>query len=124
MEKEVLEEYRELRREHKDLKRRMEKTIINTECDRDLEEYGKRIKAAEGTVAKRMADIEAWIGEIGKSKIRRMMRYRYIDGLGWQQVARRMGEGYTGDSCRKMHDRFMKCESVRSCPVLTDNMDL
>lgn len=49
----------------------------------------------------------AYIDTIEDSHIRQIMALRYVDGLSWTQVARRMGGGYTADSVRKAHVRFL-----------------
>ena len=53
-------------------------------------------------------EVEEYIRSIEGSRIRRIMRYRYLDNLTWQQVANRMGKGYTKDYCRIAHDRLLK----------------
>lgn len=50
--------------------------------------------------------VEDYINSIKDSRIRRIIRYRYIDDLNWVQVARKMGKKATADGCRKAHDRF------------------
>lgn len=50
--------------------------------------------------------IEKFISEIPDSKTRRVFQYRYIDGLTWQQVSRRIG-GYEESYARKIHDRYL-----------------
>ncbi len=52
-------------------------------------------------------EAEAYINSIQDSRMRRIMRFRYVDGLSWQQVAAKMGSPYTADSCRMAHKRFM-----------------
>lgn len=54
--------------------------------------------------------VEDYINSIEDSRMRRILRYRYIDGLMWYQVAQRMGRGHTGESCRKAIERFLKME--------------
>lgn len=49
----------------------------------------------------------AYINSIQESSLRRILRFRYINGLSWQQVAVKMGPMYTADSCRMAHKRFM-----------------
>ncbi len=49
---------------------------------------------------------EEYIQSIQDSSLRRIIRFRYIDDLSWQQVAFRMGR-YSADSCRKKAERFM-----------------
>lgn len=51
--------------------------------------------------------VDDYINSIKDSRIRRIMRYRYIDDLNWVQVARRMGKKATADSCRNAHDRYL-----------------
>lgn len=51
--------------------------------------------------------VDDYIDSIEDSRIRRIMRYRYIDDLSWVQVARRIGKKATADSCRNAHDRYL-----------------
>jgi hypothetical protein len=40
--------------------------------------------------------------------MRRIIRYRVIDGLTWYQVAQKMGGRTTDESARKEFDRYME----------------
>ena len=51
--------------------------------------------------------IEEFISNIPDSRTRRIFQYRYIDGLTWQQVSRRIG-GYEESYPRKIHDRYLE----------------
>lgn len=51
-------------------------------------------------------EIEKFISTIPDSRTRRVFQYRYIDGLTWQQVSRRIG-GYEESYPRKIHDRYL-----------------
>ena len=51
--------------------------------------------------------IEEFISNIPDSRTRRVFQYRYIDGLTWQQVSRRIG-GYEESYPRKIHDRYLE----------------
>ena len=51
--------------------------------------------------------IEKFISNIPDSRTRRVFQYRYIDGLTWQQVSRRIG-GYEESYPRKIHDRYLE----------------
>ena len=51
--------------------------------------------------------IEKFISNIPDSRTRRVFQYRYIDGLTWQQVSRRIG-GYEESYARKIHDRYLE----------------
>lgn len=52
-------------------------------------------------------EIEKFISTIPDSRTRRVFQYRYIDGLTWQQVSRRIG-GYEESYPRKIHDRYLE----------------
>ena len=51
--------------------------------------------------------VEEFIASIKDSHIRRIVNLRVIDGLSWNEVARRIG-GNTEDSVRKAFERFME----------------
>lgn len=51
--------------------------------------------------------IEDYIGKIEDPSIQIIFAYRYIDGMTWDKIARKMG--YQDESVpRKRHDRFLK----------------
>lgn len=52
--------------------------------------------------------VEQFINTIDDSRMRRMITYRYIDGLSLLQTAQKMGKNYTEESCKKQLQRFMK----------------
>ena len=56
--------------------------------------------------------VEEYIQSIDSSRIRRILRYRYIDDLSWIRVALSMGGSSTEDSVRKEHDRFLERERL------------
>lgn len=51
--------------------------------------------------------VEEYIFSIQDSQTRRILMFRYIDKLTWNETAKRMGEGFTPDAVRKVHDRFI-----------------
>lgn len=53
-------------------------------------------------------EVEKFIDEIPDSRTRRIFRHRYLDNMTWIQVAHYMGKNTTDESCRKVHDRFLK----------------
>ena len=55
-----------------------------------------------------MVEMEDYIESIPDSEVRRIIRFRYINNLSWNQVARRMGPGYMEDACRKKLNRFFE----------------
>ena len=53
------------------------------------------------------AEISQWIDSVPQVRMRRLLRYRYIDGLKWPGIAARLG--YTTESAARMaHDRFLE----------------
>lgn len=53
-------------------------------------------------------EVDDYINDLEGSRIRRILRYRYIDSMGWIQVANSVGGNATADSVRMEHDRFFK----------------
>lgn len=51
--------------------------------------------------------IEDFISNIPDSLTRRVFQYRYIGGLEWLQVSRKLGK-YDESYSRKIHDRYME----------------
>lgn len=52
------------------------------------------------------AEISQWIDSIPQVRMRRLMRYRYIDGLKWYGIAARLGYT-TENSARMAHNIFL-----------------
>lgn len=52
--------------------------------------------------------LNEFINNIADSEIRRIFRYRYIEGLKWFQIAGRLNVCGDGSTERKKHDRFLK----------------
>ena len=53
-------------------------------------------------------EVEQYINEMQDSRMRRMITYRFLNNLSWVQVAYRMGNNHTADSCQKAVERFLK----------------
>jgi len=56
-------------------------------------------------------EVEEYIDGIEDSRIRQIMRYRFIDGMNWAQVAKNMHE--TPDSARVALERYLADESTK-----------
>lgn len=68
--------------------------------NRDLSDYiAQYERMVDIQIAKRMkcmgieADILVRLDRMEKQEERELLRYRYVDGLNWQQIANRMGYG-------------------------------
>ena len=55
-----------------------------------------------------LMDIEAFIVTIEDSLIRQIVEYRCCKLMKWQQIADRIGEGYTEEAVRQSYHRFVK----------------
>lgn len=53
-------------------------------------------------------DVEEYIESIADSRMRRIIRMRFIDKLTWNQVADNIGGGNTEDSVRMAFNRFIE----------------
>lgn len=63
---------------------------------------------AERKLKEDIEQVEKFIQDVPDSRMRRILRYRYIDGQSWVQVAHRMGGRHTADSCRMAVERFLQ----------------
>ena len=70
--------------------------------------YKAQIENAESELLALTNNIEEYIQNLKDSRIRRILRLRYIDNLTWLQVARSMGGTATADSVRMEHNRFLE----------------
>lgn len=52
-------------------------------------------------------DVEAWMNTI-PMRMQRVIKYRFFEGLSWEQVADRMGKKATSNSVKKEFERYMK----------------
>ena len=73
-----------------------------------LEKRETALRKKEAELLELVNTVEEYITGISDSKMRRILRYRYIDKLNWVQVAVRMGKKYTADGCRMLHNRFFE----------------
>lgn len=73
-----------------------------------LKTYKLQLKMADEKLLQMLNDVEKYIETIENSRIRRIMRYKYVDNLNWTQVAQRMGKKHTADGCRVAHNRFLE----------------
>lgn len=72
-----------------------------------------KLKIKEGELFEILNAVDDYINAIEKSEIRIMFRFYYLDNLTWYQVAMQMNSlfpkrSYTGESCRKKHDRYLE----------------
>jgi hypothetical protein len=70
-----------------------------------------QLEAAESDILQIVNAVEEYIQSIEDSRIRRIIRYKYIDDMTWPQVAMHIGGKRTTDeSVRKEFERFMQAK--------------
>lgn len=72
-----------------------------------LRTYKMQLELADQKMLELLSEVELWIQEIPDSRIRKIIRYRFIDGCSWTKVAYRMGGCHTADGCRMAVERFL-----------------
>ena len=78
------------------------------ELNRILKIRKDRLQQIEEKIELQLAAVEQYINSVEDSRMRRMLTYRYIDGMSWIEIAHKMGGGNTEDSCRKAVERFLR----------------
>lgn len=80
-----------------------------------LERRVAKLEMLETDLLEKQIQVEEFIEEIERSRLRNMFRLYYVDNLTWDMVAMRMNYmypkkriPYTNESCRKLHDRFLE----------------
>ena len=64
-----------------------------------LEKREAALRKKEAELLELVNTVEEYITGINDSKMRRILRYRYIDNMSWTKIAFRMGKKYTAESC-------------------------
>lgn len=85
--------------------------IAQKKLDEQQELNRKRVQKMnrfQKKLEKMIIEVEEYIQRIEDSELRRISRFRYIDGLKWKEVAARMGKGYSEDFCRQKMNDFLK----------------
>ena len=79
-----------------------------SEYERQMRAVLRKREEAKARAAAQLSEIEEYIAGIEDSVMRQIIRYRYIDGLSWQQAAQRIGGGNTEGSVKMACIRFIK----------------
>lgn len=80
--------------------------VIRDEKLQRLHRYRLQLRNSEKRAAELVSEIEKYINSIEDCRMRRIIRYRFIDKLSWNAVADKMGGNATGESVRKNLERF------------------
>lgn len=105
LDRELLSRHKDTLAEQRDIQRRInESGSLNI----SMAERMALIQQLEFCIRKcdkEILEVEKTIQEIEEPRMRQMFRYKYIDGLRWQEIAWKMHG--TPESVRKEHDRFL-----------------
>ncbi len=82
-------------------------TAFTVKEDSNLRYEEKLLEQQKAKAEQIKLHVEEWMLTI-PSRMQRIIRYRYLEGLAWKQVAARMGRKATENSVKKEFERFMK----------------
>ena len=81
-------------------------------------EYGKlkerlymrkaTLQSLENELIDKIGEVESFIASIEDSRMRRIISFRFIDGMSWRNVAMNIGGSNNEDSVRMAFNRFME----------------
>ncbi|MDE6260363.1 MAG: hypothetical protein K2M42_05795 [Oscillospiraceae bacterium] len=102
MTRELLEDYPHICAELQELEKKLHEPVSDTVSGSGLHfPYTQHTVSIQGvppelaaqrdSLAAQKAEIEAFIRDLPNSKIRRIVNYKVVNGLSWEQVAARMG---------------------------------
>lgn len=89
---------------------------VSSPTERKAIEIADHIQAINGKAAEircAVREVEIFIASIEDPLIRQILEHRCVYCLYWEDVAVRIGEGYTAESCRQMYHRFVKALPTR-----------
>lgn len=75
---------------------------------RNLQSYLRKLAEAEEKLLELTNAAEEYINGIEDSQMRRIVRYRFLDGLSWNEVAGRLGGNNTEGSVKMAFGRFFE----------------
>ena len=111
---EKLKQYRQLQKEATDMKNRidvLENRIAMSTCNLNNEQIAEWLDEKNFWIMKRkqikqaLFAIEDWIGALDDSRACLIFRLRYIDGLHWWKVAKKVG--YEERHVRRIHNKII-----------------
>jgi len=74
----------------------------------EIADHESTIKGKAAEIRCAIREIETFITCIEDPLIRQIVEYRCVYCMYWEDVAVRLGDGYTAESCRQIYHRFVK----------------
>ena len=92
-----------------------ERLAILSEC---LDDIGQRIAQYEHLLAELSPDVVAFINSVRASRVRQVLRLRFLHGLAWCEIPCFVGVGVTEASCKTMCYRYLRehCKAEPEMP--------
>lgn len=66
------------------------------------------LEQREHDIAEMVVKVDEYLNTLNDSRMRRMITFKYIQGMTWYQVADAMKGNHTADSCRMDMKRFLE----------------
>ena len=82
-------------------------TTFTVKDDSRLRYEEKLLERQKAKAEQNKLQVEEWMMTIS-SRMQRIVRYRYLEGMTWEQVAAKMGRKATADSVRMELNKFLK----------------
>lgn len=82
-------------------------TTFTVKDDSHLRYEEKLLERQKANAEQVKLQVEEWMLTL-PSRMQRIVKYRYLEGLAWEKVAMKMGRKATGESIRKELERFLK----------------
>lgn len=73
-----------------------------------LEQRKADLEELNTDLIEKVGQVEKFIANISDSHTRRIIRFRFVDGYSWNEVADRIGGGNTEDGVRMTFERYIK----------------
>lgn len=129
MTKEQLEQYTSIKEEIKELEAELDKrkSPVSDIVTGSMEDYpytqhsvtirglssdtyslDLKLTYKKNQLERQRSEIENFLDSVQDSKIRRIIRLKYIEGKTWPQIARKTDKHISGDSVRKIVERFLE----------------
>jgi len=78
------------------------------ELSQKMERLKERLQRRVDDLMDLRAEILEFVEGIDDSLLRQVIILRHVNGLTWDQVAKEVGGGNTGNTLQKMHDRYFE----------------
>lgn len=113
MDKALLEQYPDICAEIKDLDRMVADTVSGSLPEPPYVQHTVSVRGIPYTerrarLEKQKAEIEAFVESLPESRLRRIVTYRAMEGLTWNQVAAKMGYRISVSAIKLKYYRFFE----------------